>query len=61
MNDWMRITELEAERDELRALAADLLDPDPCQYDHHNLCQAHHLHERPCPHERAKALGIEAA
>lgn len=34
----------------------DLTDADNCQYDHHNLCQAHNLQERPCPHEVAKEL-----
>lgn len=29
---------------------------DPCDYDHHDLCQAHALHERPCPFEEAKEL-----
>ena len=28
----------------------------PCRYDHHDLCQAHYLHERPCPYERARAF-----
>jgi hypothetical protein len=45
---------VKAERDRLRALVADFTDPDPCQYDHHGLCQVHSLHERPCPHEVAK-------
>lgn len=44
----------------LLAEALDILrlmtDPDPCDYDHHDLCQAHSLHDRPCPHERAKEL-----
>ncbi len=38
------------------AILADLVDDAPCQYDHHGYCQAHSLHERPCPHERAKTL-----
>lgn len=37
--------------DELMALAVRFTDPDPCQYDHHGYCQAHSLHERPCPHQ----------
>lgn len=33
---------------------------DPCHYDHHDLCQTHSLHERPCVYEEAKeALGDE--
>lgn len=38
------------------SILRDLLDPDPCWYDHHGYCQAHSLHERPCPHERARDL-----
>lgn len=38
------------------ALLRELVDAEPCEYDHNDLCQAHHLDERPCPHERAKAL-----
>ncbi len=37
-------------------LLAELTAPDPCQYDHNEKCQAHWLHTRPCPHERAKKL-----
>lgn len=38
------------------AIMLDLVDREPCQYDHHGYCQAHHLQERPCPHERAVAF-----
>lgn len=38
----------------LAELVEELVDPDPCSYDHHGLCQAHSLHEAPCPHQRAK-------
>ena len=24
-------------------------DPTPCRYDHHDACQTHFLHGRPCP------------
>ena len=34
------------------------LEPDDCQYDNNDLCQAHSLHERPCPHEAAKWGGV---
>jgi hypothetical protein len=44
----------------LRGLVADFVDPDPCDYDHNGYCQAHSLHGRPCPHERAKTL-LEAS
>lgn len=37
-------------------LIEELTDPSPCCYDHHGYCQAHSLHEAPCPHERAKQL-----
>jgi hypothetical protein len=44
------------ENEKLRNLLRELIDPDPCQYDHHDYCQSHSLHERPCPHQRAKEL-----
>lgn len=40
----------------VQAILEDISDPDPCQYDHHDLCQAHSLHKRPCPHARAKEM-----
>jgi hypothetical protein len=47
------------ERDYLSVLA-DLVDPDPCWFDHHGGCQAHgYLSLEPgelCPHEQAKLL-----
>jgi hypothetical protein len=53
----------ESERDALRAeverlvgLVMELTDAGECWYDHHGLCQAHSLQERPCPHSRAKDL-----
>jgi hypothetical protein len=51
-----RIAELTAERNALRSLLAEFVDPDPCRYDHDDDCQGHSLHSRPCPHERAKLL-----
>ncbi|MFI2663382.1 hypothetical protein [Micromonospora carbonacea] len=43
---------------DVRGLIADLVDPDPCSFDHHGYCQAHAWFETdpPCPHERAKKL-----
>lgn len=35
-------------------LLAELVDDEPCCYDHDGNCQSHSLHERPCPHETAK-------
>ena len=46
-DDGDRITVLET-------LLAELVDFDPCQYDHNGLCQAHSLHAKPCPHQQAK-------
>jgi hypothetical protein len=43
---------------ELRELLQDLIDPDPCSFDHHGYCQAHGwMSTSPrCPHARAKEL-----
>lgn len=46
----------EAERDTWRELVRELVDDGPCHYDHHGQCQGHSLHDRPCPHSRAKEL-----
>jgi len=45
--------------DEALELLSELVDPDPCDLDHHGGCQAHgqlSLNGQVCPHERAKAL-----
>lgn len=47
---------VEAERNELRELIISLGDEEPCEYDHHDYCQAHLLHERPCPYGKANEL-----
>ena len=39
---------------QLKYIIHDLIDPDPCRYDHNDNCQSHSLAERPCPHEVAK-------
>lgn len=55
------ITKPDAERIAvLEALVADLVDPDPCYFDHHGYCQAHawFATDPACPHGRAKQLGI---
>lgn len=44
----------------LTELVREFVDVDPCHYDHHGYCQAHSLHRRPCPHERAGALLAES-
>ncbi|MER7487936.1 hypothetical protein ABTY20_18915 [Streptomyces sp. NPDC126497] len=43
---------------ELLKLVRDLIDPDPCTFDHHGYCQAHGWFETDpaCPHGRAKRL-----
>ena len=40
----------------LLRLIEEFTDPDPCSYDHNGSCQAHSLHEKPCPHEIAQVL-----
>src|SRR5574343_1309489 len=47
---------LRAEVERLVGLVMELTDAGECWYDHHGLCQAHSLQERPCPHSRAKDL-----
>lgn len=44
----------EEENQFLTEILEELVDDDPCWYDHHGYCQAHWLHEAPCPVERAK-------
>lgn len=48
---------------ELLTLLRDMIDPDPCWFDHHGGCQAHgYLSLRPgelCPHHEAKELLAE--
>ena len=39
-----------------KAQAKRLADGEECDYDHHDSCQAHSLHEKPCPHEVVQAL-----
>jgi hypothetical protein len=39
----------------LRGLVADFVDLEVCEYDQ-DVCVTHGLSQRPCPHERAKAL-----
>lgn len=46
------------ECDEWISVVADLVDDEPCRYDHDDNCQAHNLDHRPCPHERVKALAV---
>lgn len=48
--------ETAARLNELIAVLEDLIDSEACSYDHHGYCQSHSLHEKPCPHERAKKL-----
>lgn len=41
-----------------RAMVAEMVDDDPCDYDHNGLCQTHY-HDRPCVNERAR-VALEA-
>lgn len=50
------MTKLEHLRAQAMAILSDLIDPEPCKYDRHGYCQSHALHNRPCPHERAKQI-----
>lgn len=45
-------------RHDTEEILRDLIDPDPCWYDHHGYCQAHSwmATEPACPHARAKTL-----
>lgn len=56
-----RMRDLETENQQLRALVADLADPDPCHYDHHGYCQAHMWFDTHpvCPHARARPIAKE--
>lgn len=61
MPDRFVISDANAKRTskrELLYLLAQLVDPEPCNYDHHANCQTHSLDPMPCPHERAKRLLI---
>ena len=51
-----RVKILEARNAELTQLLAEIVELEPCRYDHHGCCQDHGLHEKPCPHERARQL-----
>ena len=44
-----------ADNAELRKLLAELIDHEPCRYDHHGYCQAHGLSAQPCRMQRARA------
>jgi hypothetical protein len=47
---------------DLLALIADLVDMEPCRFDHHGYCQAHGwlTGTAPCPHGRAQQLLAES-
>jgi len=50
------VQRLVGERAELRAMLEEVVSSTPCRYDHHGYCQEHSLSERPCEHERARAM-----
>lgn len=54
------VTELTACLQRAEAALRDLVDPDPCYFDHHGYCQAHSwLQSGRCPHARAAELLAE--
>jgi len=49
--------DLEIFKKETIELLEDLLDPDPCEFDHHGNCQLHGWSgDKPCPQKRLKEL-----
>lgn len=52
--DWAARRMRATAEDRAVSLLRELIDPCPCLYDHNGLCQAHSLHQDPCPHETAK-------
>ena len=52
------VAELKAKIAESQAIVAELLDPDPCNWDHNHSCQAHGFYYIPqgetCPNERGR-------
>lgn len=53
---WAELAIAETERDAAMDIVRDIVDDDPCDYDHHDYCQTHGLHSRPCANERAVTL-----
>lgn len=47
---------LSRQRDQAINLLRDLVDDEPCDYDHHDYCQSHRLYARPCFHAQAIEL-----
>lgn len=45
----------EADREKLIGLVEELVDNEPCRYDHNHFCQSHYC-SSPCTHERAKDM-----
>ena len=56
--EWFADVQVTEEGSDVRRLIADLVDPDPCSFDHHGGCQAHgYLSLEPgevCPQAEAK-------
>lgn len=44
---------------EATSIICDMTDDELCSYDHYGYCHTHSLHERPCPHERAKGFMLK--
>lgn len=59
-DELLELRQLRAAAEEMRALLTELVDPDPCWFDHNGGCQAHgYLSLAPgekCPNERTKEL-----
>lgn len=59
-DELIELRQLRAAAEEMRALLTELVDPDPCWFDHNGGCQAHgYLSLAPgekCPNERTKEL-----
>lgn len=50
------VERVKRELGQVRDLLKECIAPmdDDCSYDHHGYCQAHFLHDSPCPYSRAK-------
>lgn len=59
-----RLEDADAKLKAMRGVLIELVDPDPCHYDHSGDCQAHGFPvdaETMCPHEEAKEMIVDGA